>query len=357
MKTTTKWIAISSIAFAGFIAGCKKPNTTNPGTASGYDNGVFITCEGAFGSGSGTVSFYNKNTGIVSNDIFQLANNFPLGNLVQSMSLHNNKAYVIVNNSNKVEVANAADFKSIATITGVNFPRYFLGVDNTKAYVTEWGSSGLNGSVKVINLLNNTVSATINTGKGAERMLQSGNNVYVTCKGGYDNDSLVTVINTMADSVIATINVGPNPDGIQVDANGKIWILCGGRWDGTFSSLTETGQLVRIDPSTNLIEQTFVFASTTSTPANLCINAAKNKLYYSYQGSVYTQDITSSTLNSSAIINRNFYSLAIDPTDDYIYASDAGNYTSNGKVIRFNTTGSKVDSFQVGVIPGGFAFR
>lgn len=358
MMSIKKLFVISSIAFAVLINGCKKADPkSGPNTPGAYGSGIFVTCEGLYGSGTGTVSFYNRSTGIVNNDIFQTANSFPLGNVVQSMNVFNGKAYVVVNNSNKVEVVNAGDFKSSGTITGVSLPRYFLGINNNKAYVTEWGSTGMNGAIKVINLPGNTVSSTINTGKGAEKMVRSGNSVYVTCKGGYDNDSVVTVINTLTDAVSTTIKVGPNPDGIQQDANGKIWVLCGGRWNSTFTTLAETGKLVRIDPATNNIEQVFTFTSTASTPSNLSINGAKNKLYYTYQGGIYTLDISASGLSSTAFIGRSFYGLGVDPVTDYIYGADAGNYSSNGYVIRYNTIGSKVDSFLVGIIPGSFFFK
>lgn len=358
---TTKHFLVLGIALTFFAAGCKKDNPkpidNTPTPAGGYSSGIFITNEGPYGSGTGTVSFYNRSTGAVSNDIFQTANSVPLGNIVQSMSVFNGKGYVVVNNAGKMEVVNVSDFKSTASITGLNQPRYFLGIDNNKGYVTEWGSTGTNGAVRVVNLTNNTISSTITTGAGAENMVKVNNFVYVACKGGYANDSVVTVINTTTDAVTTNINVGSNPGSIQVDVNGKIWVLCGGEWNSGYTALVKASKLVRINPTTNTVEQTFTFSSTTSSPSNLNINGAKNKLYYNYQGSVYTQDISASNLSSTGFINRSFYGLGVDPTTDYVYGADAGNYSSNGYVIRYNTAGVKVDSMQVGVIPGGFFFN
>ena len=360
MKTTKQWLALS-IALTITVAGCKKdepkPGTTTTTTPGVYETGVFVTCEGPFGSGTGTVSFYNRSTGVVSNDIFQTVNSYPLGNIVQSMSIYNGKGYIVVNNASKVEVVNASDFKSSASIVGLNKPRYFLGIDNTKGYVTDWGATGTDGAVRVINLSTNTISSTISVGKGAENMVKINNYVYVTCKGGYGNDSVVTVINSSTDVVSSTINVGPNPSSIQLDANGKLWVLCGGQWNTAYTALDKTGKLVRINPSTNTVEQTFVFSSTTSSPSDLIINVAKNNLYYTYNGSVYAHDILASSLNNSELIKRNFYGLGVDPTNDYIFGADAGNFSSNGWILRYNNTGAKVDSFQVGIIPGSFFFK
>lgn len=357
---TTKQCFVVGIALTLTVAGCKKDDPESPITTlipTSYTNGVFITNEGPFGSGTGTVSFYSRSSGAVSNNIFDAVNLYPLGNIVQSMEIYNGKGYIVVNNAGKIEVVDGSSFASGGVITGLNQPRYFLGIDNTKGYVTEWGSTGMDGAVRVINLTNNTISSTISTGAGAENLVKVNNSVYVACKGGFSSDSVVTVINTDADTVITTINVGPNPGGIKVDANGKIWVLCFGQWNSAYTALDKLGKLVRINPSTNTVEQTFTFSSSTSSPSNLAINGAKNKLYYTYEGSVYTQDISASGLSSTGFISRSFYGLGVDPTNDYVYGADAGNFTSNGYVFRYSATGVKVDSFQVGIIPGSFFFK
>ena len=58
--------------------------------------------------------------------MFFQTNGTPLGDVVQSITQFNNNAYVVVNNSNKIEVIDITNFSSIATITGFTSPRYFL---------------------------------------------------------------------------------------------------------------------------------------------------------------------------------------------------------------------------------------
>jgi YVTN family beta-propeller protein len=356
---TKQLIYLSTLALAITLASCKKddPATTSTSAGTTYNNGVFIINEGPFGSGTGTVSFYSRSNGSVNNDIFQAKNSYPLGNVVQSMSLFNGTGYVVVNNAGKVEVVDGTSFLGNGSITGLTYPRYFLGISTGVGYVSEWGSGGLAGAVKVINLYTKAVTATITTGKGAEGMIKVGNNVYVACSGGYANDSVVTVIDATTNAVVTNINVGANPTSIQVDANGKIWVICSGQWDASFTTLVKTGKLVRIDALSNTVDLSLPFTSTSSQPSDLVTNNAKTSLYYSYNGEVYSQSCTATTLSTTAVINRNFYGLGIDPTNDYFYGADAGNFTSNGKIIRYNTTGAVVDSFTVGVIPGNFCFK
>jgi len=358
---TKQLFYLSVLTVAITFSSCKKDDpepALGGGTAgTSYASGIFVTNEGTFGSGTGTINFYNRSTGAVSNDIFEAKNGYPLGNIVQSMELFNSKAYIVVNNAGKVEVADGTSFATAGTISGFTYPRYFLGVNSGKGYVSEWGAGGVAGAIKVVDLSTKTITGTITTGKGAEGMVLAGSKVYVACGGGFDNDSVVTVINSNTNAVTTNIYVGANPKSIKMDANGKIWVLCSGQWDPTYTFLISPAKLVRIDTATATVDLTLPFASTFSQPSSLVTNNAKTTLYYSYSGGVYAHSYAASVLSGTAIINRSFYGLGVDPTNDYFYGSDAVDFSSNGKVIRYNASATLVDSFAVGVIPGNFFFK
>jgi len=353
-KVQRLMLALTAFLFIT-VSSCKKDEDNN---ASGkYSSGVFVTNEGQFGTGTGTVSFISRDSNTIENDIFETNNNRPLGNVVQSITVHDDKAYIVVNNANKIEIVNADDFKETGTINGLDFPRFLLPVGNNKAYVSQWGTT--TGEVKVIDLSTNTVSKTIATGGiGAEAMLLSGGNVYVTNGGGFTYDSTVAVVNISSETVTNTISVGANPSSILKDANGNIWVLCAGKWKPDYSALEIKGSLHKIDATNNNVLASFNFDSEFSQPADLTINEAGNKLYYTYDGKVYTQDVSTGSLQLTEFINRSFYALGFDPVTDYIYGGDAGSFSSNGKVLRYNsTTGAVVDSFEAGLGPNGFWFR
>ena len=338
------------------LTACEPKETAPP--AGKYENGVLISHEGGFPGGTGTVSYFNRTTKSVENNIFEVVNARPLGSLVQSVRVHNGKAYMVVNNANRVEIADAKNFQSVGVINGLAFPRYFLGINDQKAYVSQWGADGLTGSVQVVDLNTNTVTKTIPTGRGAERMISVNNNVYVTCVGGYGSDNRVTVLDANTDQVVTNIIVGDNPNSIQLDANNKVWVLCGGAKDYTTPALSTAGSLVRINPGNNTVELTLPFDDTAELPEEMTINRARNGLFYSYSGAVYRHDINSPELSAAPFLYRYFYGLGIDPADDVLYAADAGDFASNGKVIRYNSaTGVALDSVQVGIIPAEFTFR
>lgn len=361
---TKKIIYLSVLALGVTISSCKKdvpdpetataqlPNTLSVET---YDDGVFITNEGPFNTGSGTVSFYHRTDANIDNEIFVGKNAYVLGNIVQSINVYSGTGYIVVNNADKIEVVDGSTLLSEGVITGLSSPRYFLGVNSTTGYVSQWGSGS--GSVEVVDLNTKMITASIATGAGADNMVMAGNKVYVACSGGLGTDSVVTVINTTTNAVVSTINVGAGPKSIQVDASGDVWVLCAGKWDAAYTALEKTGSLVRIDASADTVNLSLPFSSTSSQPANLVVNSSLTTLYYTYDGKVFSHDVTATSLNTSATIDRSFYALGIDPTNDYFYGSDAVDFSSNGKVLRYNTTGTVLDSFSVGVIPGGFFFK
>lgn len=348
------------VLFAGIglllTQSCKKDIIVDPPAVEhAYDHGVFITSEGQYPSGAGTVSFYNRVTGQVQKDIFKDVNGVPLGNIVQSMQIFDTLAYIVVNNGGKVEVASAGTFKSKGTISGLTSPRYFLGISGSKAYVSDWANN-----VAVVNTATKEVIGTIPTGTGPEQMVRTGNDVYIINGGGWGIDSTVTVINTTTDMATHTIRVGKRPTGIVTDGNGYVWVMCSGRgFNGYPAAGDSEGHLMRINPSTYNIDKEIIFPGTDLHPEHLIVNTNKTKLYFLYSGGIYQMNIEAHIFEYSVLVESgNFYNLGFDPVDNVIFATDALDFQQNGLTFRFNSeSGAIINSFGVGVGPGNFFFR
>jgi YVTN family beta-propeller protein len=331
------------------IVSCK-PKEGGPAPAGSYDNGVFIVNEGSFGNSNGEISFFNRDSKQVENTIFKNVNGTGLGDIVQSMTIYNNTGYIVVNNSNKMEVVNSDDFKSIATVTGFTLPRYFAAT-GTKGYVTEWVGFSGNGNVKVIDLTTNSISKTIQAGISPEKMLIDGGKVFVT--NAYD--STLFVINTLTDMVEDTIFVEHSPTSMVKDINGNIWVLCAGKKDYSDPSNNTPGALVKMNSIGNILSS-FPFLDKDLSPSNLIINASQDILYFTYDNKVFSMEISETSLPVTAIINKSFYGLGIDPVTGYIMGGAAKDYIQNDYFYRYNSSGSVIDSFKVGIAPNGFAF-
>jgi YVTN family beta-propeller protein len=180
------------IVVSAFIS-CKKEKDADISPSA--LNGIFIINEGAFQTGTGSVSFYDRSTGNLTEDLFELQNTIPLGDVALSMKIYNGRGFIVVNNSQKVEVVSMGNFKRLGTINNFSSPRFFLPINSSKGYVTDW----ISNVVAVVNLNSFQIIKSIPTGSGPEQMVNAGNKVYVTNVGGFGKDSTLTVINSDVD--------------------------------------------------------------------------------------------------------------------------------------------------------------
>src|SRR5690606_34856792 len=127
------------LAFTAFIVSCNSDDNGDlPGVEGDYADGVFVLNEGIFNASNASVSFISS-SGEIQNHIFESVNGRMLGDVAQNMILTDELAYIVVNNSNTIEVVNRGTFESIATISeGLQNPRY-IEIHNNKAYVSNWG--------------------------------------------------------------------------------------------------------------------------------------------------------------------------------------------------------------------------
>lgn len=353
------------LACAGIFvfSGCSKVREVTPPGTSGpidtthltYNKGIFIINEGNFTWANASVTYIAGKSDSVYQDIYQAANDKALGDVAQSMNIIGNKGFIVVNNSNKVEVVSLTNFKSLATITGFNSPRYIEFVDSTKAYVTN-----MQKNISVVDLRKNVISKTIATPYWTEGLCHFGNYMFVTCIGSFnqstaDRKSQVYIVDTRSDIIVDSMAMGKEPVSIAVDRKNKIWVLCTGGYNNY-----EPPSIKRIDPALMIVEKTFNFPVQQGVPSRLCINSTGDTLYF-INGGVFQMSVSSAELPATALIPANghlFYGLGIDPNTGEVYVSDAVNYTQNGYVYRCSqSTGQVLRTFTAGHIPGSFCFE
>jgi YVTN family beta-propeller protein len=322
--------------------------------------GMFIVNEGAFGGGNAGVSFYSADSNYSVTDLFSVANpGQPVGDILQSMTMHNGKAYLCVNNSQTIRVVSMKDFKQEAVINSINNPRYFTAISNTLGAVSDWAEN----KVAFINLSDNTVSGFTATGSGPEEMLFSNNRLFVCNSGGFTGeDSTVSVVDVNTKTVTETIKTGLYPGWIRKDKNGKIWILCKGSYGTDFVSTADDigGQLLRINPTTLQVEASFNFPQDQH-PSRLQINKAGNNLYYlSYSGylggALYRMNINDANLPSSPIIDGEYYGFGIDPRNENITLCRPS-FSTNSVALRYSASGILIDSLSTGIGPNAALFN
>lgn len=349
---------VATIALSLWSCQKDKPSQANTPQLP-QDDGVFIANEGNFNYGNASLSFYNPATKTVSNKVFYKANQAPVGDVLQSLSLHNDQLFMVVNNSGKVYVINAKSQKHTGTITGLLSPRYVHFLDDDKMYISDLYAR----AISIADSKRLAVHSQINLDNGhakqhpSEQMLSYGK--YVFCNAwSYDNK--VLVIDSESDQLIDTIEVAKQPNSMVMDKNNKLWVLCDGGYEGSPYG-QEQGALIRIDAATRQIELSLPFPLQDN-PSRLCTNGSRDSLYF-INKHIYRLAITDKSLPNQALIKSNytamyggFYGLGVHPISSEIYVADAIDFQQNGNILRYNAQGQLIDEFKVGIIPNAFCF-
>lgn len=320
-----------------------------------YEHGAFVVNEGNFGGGTGTITYYNTSTGTAEQNIFKNAAGKFAGDVVQSVTVHEDKAYIVLNGDNKIEIADANTFERLGSITDDRIvqPRYVEVVGNY-AYITVQGPYDANfnlveSSVLVADLSTNKVIAKIAADKGVENIIHAGNYVFASSYY-YGKSSTLTVIDPMGNSLVKQLDVAKGPAGMAVDANGKLWVISQGN---------ESSVLTRINPSTLQVETTIDLGF--SADSDLAITPDKSSLIYYTGGVVYKIAITATAAPTTPFFTISdigyAYGLGVDPDNGDIWVGDAMAFTTDGKVYIYDAAGKPKTTFTAGIGPTNFFFK
>jgi YVTN family beta-propeller protein len=332
--------------FLPIALSCTK-NSDAPSGSFLTGDGVFIINEGNFTAGNGSLSFYSFDSLKIYNDLFEKVNGRPLGDVPNSMEIKNDLAYVIVNNSGKIEVIKKSTLESVKTISGIISPRNIAFASLTKAYVTSMYSD----SLVIINLDDNSISGYINLRRSSESIVIEGDKAFAA---NWVGGSEVMVINTVNDKVVDSITVGIEPESMVLDKNGVLWVLCNGGW-----ARENYAEFDGVNTATNEVVQKIIFPAKQASPSCLRINGGGDTLYYLETG-VRRMSVTASVLPADPLIPESghyFYKLGINPVNSDIFVTDAVDYQQNGQFLRYKGDGSFVNSFDAGIIPGSMCFK
>ena len=347
-------LALTLIAGSVLLVSCSSDDD-QAAPSGAYANGMLILNQGAFMANNASVSFLSDDF-VLENNIFANVTGTGLGDTAQSIGFYKDLAYIVVNFSNTIEIVNRYTFAKVATIQGLENPRY-IAFANGKGYVTNWGDGGeaTDDYVAIINLQSHTIDAEIPVAEGPERILAEDNRLYIAHTGGYGYNDIVTVINAENSTTITTIRVGDVPEGIAIEDN-NLYVLSKGMpsWGGTEGP----GRLDVISLANNTITKTINFTGLDH-PTNLTIE--DDKLYYTVNSKIYSMAINASALPTAPLFEtteQGVYGVSAFTVDNgHIYVGDAGDFASAGKVYVYTPDGMLHHTFTVGIAPEDFYFN
>lgn len=326
----------------------------------------------------------------VDRNVYKTINSRELGNFGQSMIGYGDYYYVCVSGSKKIEVLSPDDFKIVKTIT-YNDPDFYPykicvykegkidpGDNSEQSQKLALVTNNNNNKMWVLNLEDDTIVSSADAMIPTQDAIVAGE--YVFAIGAYYNP--VTFDGTHQLRAIERTNIGSSTpvadvepidrSSIVMDKNDKLWVT------------TEEG-LKRIDIDTKEVDREIALEFT-PTPEELeagkkpyrysidytgriAINSGLNYIYFNATdelegaGKKYVYSITYGDTDLQNIQKiceytssvSSFYNMVISPGNTLLIA-DAGNFSSNGKVLEYNLNGDLKNTFNVGVSPYFFYF-
>ncbi|MES2574931.1 MAG: DUF5074 domain-containing protein [Bacteroidota bacterium] len=351
-------LVLVALVSSVFFVSCTDDENNNEEPLGSYDNGALILNQGGFGKGNASVSYLSSDLVTQQNNIFSLVNpEITLGDTGQDIGLYEDLAFIVLNVSNKIEVVNRYTMAHVATISaGLDNPRY-IAFSNGKAFVTNWGDGGSTSDdyVAVLNLSTYAVATNIPVAEGPERIIENNNKLYVAHVGGWGYGKTISVINAVNNTLSTTINVGDVPNSLEI-SNNYLYVICGGK--PSYAPAETAGSFVKINLLNNTVTNTINFPAATH-PSNLDI--VDNTVFYTVDSAIYKSTLSATTLPTTPLFTTTaqgvygVYSFAVN--NNKIYVGDAGDYSSNGKVYIYSSTGTLEKDYTVGIIPAGFYFN
>lgn len=350
------WILPSIVIFSA----CKKDDVAPPQPSIQPAKGVYVLSEGSFGGNNAKLAFRGVSSGTVTGDFYMIQNpalSSGLGDLANDMIIYGGKGYIVMNGSGNVTVINAASGvlnTKISFMNGVinKSPRFALGYRG-KVYVTAY-----DGTVSVIDTTSLTITNTINVGPNPEGIVGVGDYLYVANSGAFNAvpDSTLSVINLGTGLETKKIVVGVNPQKIEANSAGDLYVTAYGNFSSIPASVTVVSSATQSRKTTLGSDFEYDHIALVNDTAYLYKNyggAGTCKVFNTRNNTVVRNEfITDGTTITTP------YGINVDEQNGDVYIGDAKGFVGTGEVTCFGRNGVKKFSFSVapGVNPNKILF-
>jgi YVTN family beta-propeller protein len=366
---------------AGLLSSCRTDDPiiysttydTGGGTQpSGDITGMYVLCEGNMGSNKCTLDFLDLTTAQYHRNIYSELNPETvkeLGDVGNDIKVYGSRLWMIINCSNKVEVADVGTARRIGQVDIPNC-RY-LAFHDGYAYVSSFagpvmGAEEQLGLVYKVDTLTLEIAGRVEVGYQPEEMAVLDGKLYVVNSGGYMPpvyDNRVSVIDLNTFKVERTIEVGRNLHRCRADRYGQLWI-------------TSRGNYEDVPPRVYCMQQSSdgyvaIGDEIDASISEMCL--VGDSLYYI--GTAWSEILQRNTV-SYGIINvrthqkaadhlstapemskiRLPYGIIVNPINRDFYIMDAKNYVSSGELLHFLPDGTFDWSVRTGDIPAHAVF-
>lgn len=340
--------------------------------------GMYLLNEGNMGSNKCTLDYLdlsgNTETVHYYRNIYAERNPSTvkeLGDVGNDLKIHDNKLWMVINCSNKVEVATADSCRRLAKIDIPNC-RY-IAFDDNYAYVSSYvgpvqiSTNTQLGRVYKIDTRTYQKVDSIEVGYQPEELCIIGNKLYVANSGGYripQYDHTISIIDLSAFKEEKKIDVADNLHRCRADHYNQLWVSSRGTYNGTPAKLfwlepDKQGEMtVKDNLPVAVSDMCIVGDSLYFFGVEWSYVKMENEISYGIINVRTHQLITRQLSEAKEIESITLpYGLIVNPVHRDFYIMDAKNYVSSGELLHFHADGTFDWRVWTGDIPAHAVFR
>ncbi|CAM3817491.1 YncE family protein [Mucilaginibacter galii] len=342
-----------------FLGSCKKDDDSSfkePEISS--TKGVYMLCEGTYGSNNSDISYYDISSGTTQKNYYKKVNGSNLGETANDLQRYGSKMYCVITGikgtaQSFVDVMDVATAKSIKRISfnsgNAGFCPRSIAFYQNKAYV-----SCYDNKVRRIDTASLSIDGEVTLSEGLEGLAVANGKLYVANSDHFQFvnglKNVVSVINLSTFTKIKDIVVTYNPLKVAATATGNVYVI-------------STGDYINVAPSLDIINSAndTKIQSSTGVDDYSVLSISGNKALlttdiYSTDATVKNIDLSTGKIGnkfiSDATIVTTFYGLTIDSFNNDVYVADANRYNSTtGKAICFGADGKIKFNFETAGLP------
>lgn len=347
---------------------------------------IILLNEGSWQADNGRITYFEDGQ-IVSNEWFRLVNGSRLGDTPEDIiRVNDNLLAISVNWSNIVQFI-SPDGKAVAATEDIPNNRK-LATDGHYVYVTSYGhecstASGLRkftkGFVAKIDVATFSVTDAVEVGYEPEGIAYYDGHLFVANTGGYafqedhDYEQTISVIDADTMEVVRLIDTG------QINLYGEM------SQSGPYLCVSSPGDNYDVEAATIILDcrralegyedcfQTLDYAATYNTTDTQGRFLAIGSRYSYYTGEYTFNCITidpeevmvsggsdgvtetlPGTMAEDILAMKMPYGIYVNPFTGYLYATDAGSFTSAGSLLQWDPDGMFLGSHKVYINPSHF---
>ena len=342
--------------------------------------GMYLLNEGNMGSNKCTLDYLDlsgrDSTVRYTRNIYSERNPTAvkeLGDVGNDCQIYGSRLWLVINCSNKVEVATVDSCRKLGKVDIANcrYVAFHEGYAYVSSYVGSQRAASRSplGSVYKVDTLSLQKTDSVSVGYQPEEMAIVGRRLYVANSGGYQGmtgqgyESTVSVVDLETMSEERRIDVAINLHRLKADRHGQLWVTSRGNYTDTDS------RLYWLAPDANGEMQ---LGGRVDVPvSDLCI-VGDSLYFYGSQWSELTQQNTVSygivNVRTHEVVSRSLsdapeigkiripYGIMVNPIGRDFYLMDAKNYVSSGELLHFLPDGTFDWKVKTGDIPAHAAF-